>query len=72
VNIDRNNRSGEKFTILGIVGWFGQFYDIRPPLSRYGIVNTTHVTARSCKKLIRLDAIEYKSQPGCGVSKTFY
>jgi len=35
VNIDRNNRSGEKFTILGIVGWFGQFYDSRPPLSRY-------------------------------------
>jgi len=36
------------------------------------IVNITHVTARSCKKLIRLDAPEYKSQPGCGVSKTLY
>ena len=24
------------------------------------------------KKLIRLDSFEYKSQPGCGVSKTLY
>ena len=36
------------------------------------IVNITHVTARSCKKLIRLAALEYKSQPGCGVCKTLY
>ena len=36
------------------------------------IVNITHVTARSCKKLIRLDALEYKSQPGCRVCKTLY
>jgi len=58
-----------QFLVLLLVG-LGSFTTVG--LLYPGIVNITHVAARLCKNLIRLNALEYKSQSGCGVSKTLY